>query len=64
MRFDNESCKIELRNEIFRKVNEKREKKNSKKTSKGLAEKGLLCRNGSYNIEKDTTLQKEKEKYV
>ena len=41
MRFDNESYKNEPRNEIFRKVNEKGEKKTSKKKSKGLAEKGL-----------------------
>ena len=34
MRFDNESCKIELRNEIFRKVNEKGEKKIAKKIAR------------------------------
>ena len=39
MRFDNESYKNEPRNEIFRKVNEKGEKK--KKNSKGLAKKAL-----------------------
>ena len=42
MQFDSKSYKIELRNEIFRKVNEKGEKKTGKKISKGLAEKGLL----------------------
>ena len=61
MRFDNQSYKIELRNEIFRKVNEKGEKK-QQKNSKGLAEKALPCGNGSYNFEKDTKLQKENEK--
>ena len=64
MRFDNQSYKYELRNEVFRKVNEKGEKKNSKKSSKGLAEKASPCGNGSYNLEKDTKLQREKEKYI
>ena len=43
MRFDNYSYKIELRNEIFCKVNGKGEKKNTKKNSNGLAEKALPC---------------------
>ena len=34
MRFDNQSYKIELLNEIFRKVNEKGEKKTAKKIAR------------------------------
>ena len=64
MRFDNYSYKIELRNEIFCKVNGKGEKKNTKKNSNGLAEKALPCGIGSYNFKKDTKLQRENEKYI
>ena len=49
---------------FFCKVNGKGEKKNSKKNSNGLAEKALPCGNGSYNFEKDTKLQREKEKCI
>ena len=63
MRFDNYSYKIELRNEIFCKVNGKGEKKHQK-NSNGLAEKALPCENGSYNFEKNTKLQRENEKYI
>ena len=61
MRFDNYSYKIELRNEIFCKVNDKGEKKQN---SIGLAEKALPCGNGSYNFEKNTKLQRKNEKYI
>ena len=64
MRLDNLSYKIELRKEIFCKVNGKGEKQNSEKNSNGLAEKALPCGNGSYNFKKDTKLQRENEKYI
>ena len=64
MRFDNYSYKIERRNEIFCKVNRKGEKKTTKKNSNGLAEKALPCGNGCYNLEKNTKLQRENEKYI
>ena len=41
MRFDNESYKIELRNEIFRKVNEKGGKKKQKKKWQGSGRESL-----------------------
>ena len=41
-----------------------RESQKKKKNSKGLAQKGLPCGNGSYNFEKDTKLQRENEKYI
>ena len=46
------------------KKTEKVKKKNSKKNSNGLAKKALPCGNGSYNFEKDTKLQREKEKCI
>ena len=62
MRFDKWSYKIELGNEIFRKVNEEAEREKAEKNSKGLTQKGLPCGNGSYNFEKNTKLQKRKRK--
>ena len=64
MQFDNYSYKIELRNEIFSKVNGKGEKKKHQKNSNGLAEKALPCGNGSSNFEKNTKLQRENEKFI
>ena len=64
MRFDNYSYTIELRNEIFCKVNGKGKKKKHQKNSSGLAEKALPCGNGSYNFEKNTKLQRENERYI
>ena len=64
MQFDNGSYKIELRNEIFRKVNEKGEKKTAKKIERVWPRKLYPFGNGSYNFEKDTKLQRENVKYI
>ena len=42
----------------------KRGKKNSKKNGKGLSQQGLSCGDGSYNLGKDTNLQRKNENYI
>ena len=39
-------------------------KENQQKNGKGLAQQGLPCGNGSYNLEKDTNLQRKNENYI
>ena len=64
MRFDNYSYKIELRNEIFCKVNGKGEKKTPKKIAVVWPRKPYPVGIGSYNFKKNTKLQRENEKYI